>query len=142
MTITIFIITTRLKTLAKYHLKKEEWVVDKHGDKLLNTEIDFFMLQKVALFSFFKKKCFRESRLSSLDILKTRLAQIKHFLLNFSILPKFFNNSIWKKNHCNACNCFHIEQKQAHARVVGAMYKWVSVKGVLNTVSDWFKKWN
>lgn len=44
---------TRLKTLAKYHLKKEEWVVDKHGDKLLDTEIDFFMLQKVALFSFF-----------------------------------------------------------------------------------------
>ena len=32
---------------------KEEWVVDKHGDKLLDTEIDFFMLQKVALFSFF-----------------------------------------------------------------------------------------
>lgn len=56
MTITIFIITTRLKTLAKYHLKKEEWLVDKHGDKLLDTEIDFFMLQKVALFSFFKKK--------------------------------------------------------------------------------------
>ena len=56
---TIFIIMTRLKTLAKYHLKKEEWVVDKHGDKLLDTEIDFFMLQKVALFSFLKKKMFQ-----------------------------------------------------------------------------------
>lgn len=37
---------TRLKTLAKYHLKKEEWVVDKHGNKLLDTEIDFLCYKR------------------------------------------------------------------------------------------------